>query len=59
MHPKSNDKETSAKNKLNKKETRLVITRGSGRRRRNWMRVVKRYKPPVVRDVLLGMQKCN
>ena len=56
MYPKSNDKETSAKrnSKKKKKKTRFVITRGSGRRRRNWMKVVKRYKPPAVRDVLLA-----
>ena len=57
MYPKSNDKEASAKNKLKKKKkkkTKFVITIGSGRRRRNWMKAVKRYKPPAVRDILLG-----
>ena len=55
MYPKSNDKKASAKNKLKKKKkTKFVITRGSGRRRRNWMKAVKRYKPPAVRDILLG-----
>lgn len=41
-------------NSKKKKKTKFVITRGSGRRRRNWMKAVKRYKPPAVRDILLG-----
>ena len=37
------------KNRLIEKEIKFVVTRGAGRRRRNWMKAVKRYKFPVTR----------
>ena len=39
------------KNKLTEKEIRFVVTRAGGWRRQNWIKVVKRYKLPVI----LGM----
>ena len=36
-------------NKLIEKEIRFVVTRGGGWGEGNWMKVVKRYKLPVIR----------
>ena len=43
---KHTDKDT---NKLIEKEIRFVVTRSGGWIEANWMKVVKRYKLPVIR----------
>ena len=46
-------------NKLMDKEIRFVVTRGRGWGRGNWMKAVKMYKLPVIRQISTRDIMCN